>query len=275
MEPYSDLYIYHIKGRLKRDAPAVFEDFIGNWEEEDFSFLFFSRPAETAVRRLLSDQRQLSLVDAYQMPYHEWLGERPRTFSIGQFLVVPPWECHLCGAAQTGGRRLLLDPGVVFGTGTHPTTRDCLAALEQVFAVRSPESVLDLGTGTGLLALAAAILGSRRTIAADINFLSAQTARRNICLNRLEDRVLAVQARAEDVIAFPAELLVANIHWEVMHRLIASEGFLGKKCFILSGLLRSQFRDAVERLAHRPVRIERTWERDGTWYTLLGTINER
>ena len=88
---------------------------------------------------------------------------------------------------NTNGEKLsiLLDPGLVFGTGTHPTTRDCLDALELAAGSKKFNTVLDLGTGTGLLALAAAKLGSKGVVAADLNLLAAKTAERNVKLNHL------------------------------------------------------------------------------------------
>ena len=165
---------------------------------------------------------------------------------------------------------LLLDPGVVFGNGTHPTTRDCLEALELAFRVRGVETVLDLGTGTGLLALAAGKLGCRRCLALDFNHLAARTAYDNVRLNGLEKTVLVCQGRAEEHISTPADLLVANIHFDVMRRLVHSDGFLSKKAFILSGLLRSEARQVADDLSRMPLEIIQRWERDDIWHTFYG-----
>ncbi len=155
----------------------------------------------------------------------------------------------------------------------HATTRDCLTALEQACSGAGCRTALDLGTGTGLLALAAARLGCGRVLAVDLNPLAARTARDNIGRNRLGHRVLAVQGRAEDFVDLPADLLVANIHYDVMARLIAAPGFLRKRRFILSGLLRSQAGDVARELARMPVTILGTWARDGLWTTFLGRVD--
>ena len=182
--------------------------------------------------------------------------------------ICPPWE----KAASGNGRLIVLDPGVVFGTGTHPTTRDCLAAIENIFALDTPSIVLDLGTGTGLLALAAGRLGSRRILAVDNNFLAARTAGRNVRLNQLEDVVQAIQGRAEDFVQQAADLLIANIHYDVLHRLISAENLTGKTWFVLSGLLRTQARDVEHQLAQMPVDLLRRWECEGTWFTFMGAV---
>jgi ribosomal protein L11 methyltransferase len=274
--PYSDLYVYYFKGHVAPDTDLRAEDFIGNWEEDAFSFLFFTKPSLGKVNRLLSTQRQLSLIDEYHMTYADWLGEKPAILQAGSFVITPPWKKHnATSGSGDKNQMIVLDPGIVFGTGTHPTTHDCLAAVEQAFSRSAPCKVLDLGTGTGLLALAAARLGSKKTLAVDNNFLAARTANKNIRLNRLEDRMMAVQGEAADLIDWPADLLIANIHFDVMQHLIAAEGFLKKKQFVLSGLLRSQARHVAGHLAQMPVKILHKWEHDGIWHTFLGETNRK
>jgi len=248
---------------------------IGNWEEEEDSFLFFSQPAFELVETLLNRQPQLSYIDSYHMPYEQWLGEIFTTFEHGNFRVTPPWETSP-DTKNANGQTLsiLLDPGLVFGTGTHPTTRDCLEALELAAGTQAFNTVLDLGTGTGLLALAAAKLGSKGVVAADLNLLAAKTAERNVRLNGLQDRVLAVQGRAEDMIAYPADLVIANIHYHVMRQLVNDRGFLDQKRFILSGLLRSEAKDIVDILARRQVKIIKQWTHEGIWHTIYGDTKQ-
>ena len=270
-EPYSDLYIYYLQGRLKPDVEVCQDDFIGNWEEDNYSFLFFSSPANRQVEALLLRQPQLRFVDSYRMPYDRWLGESYSTFEYGKFRVMPPWQaCKESADMFDDKLEIVLDPGLVFGTGTHPTTRACLEALELASDVTAPETVLDLGTGTGLLALAAARLGSECIIAVDLNSLAAKTAAMNIHRNHLEHRILVVQGKAEDVIEYSAELVMANIHFDVMKHLIRTEGFFLKKKFILSGLLRSEAKKIGAELARHPVRILKQWTHNGIWHTFYG-----
>jgi ribosomal protein L11 methyltransferase len=271
ISPYQQLYIYYLNGRLKPQYGMFEENFIGNWEEENDSMLFFTSAADRQIESLLHRQPHLHYVDSYHMTYHEWLGEAFSTFEHGKFRITPPWEVTEERAGSYSDKlAIMLHPGLVFGTGSHPTTRDCLAALE--LAARSTHfaTVLDLGTGTGLLALAAARLGSRRIVGVDLNLLAAKTARNNVELNQLEDRVVIVQGRAEDLIAYPADLVIANIHYDVMQHLVNSSGFLAKKHFILSGLMRSEAKDIGGRLARQPVKILQQWAHDGIWHTFYG-----
>lgn len=271
--PYQDLYIYYIEGRLNPDQEIFGNDFIGKWEEDNFSFLFFSGRADAQVKRVLNGEQGLKLLDKFQISYEDWQGGPITPLSVGSFYITPPWADS---EPQKRSKKIymVLDPGVVFGTGTHPTTQDCLKALEMMFNMDpSVESVLDLGTGTGILSLAAARLGTRRILALDMNPLAVKTAYKNIRLNRLEKRILAVQGDAEDFADFPADLLIANIHYNVLKELLKSEGFVCKRWFILSGLLRSQAREVGVVLERLPVTILREWERDGIWHTFLGRID--
>jgi ribosomal protein L11 methyltransferase len=265
--PCQNLYIYYLKGRLASEREFDTRSFIGNWEEDGFSFLFFSAPCLAAIECMVAGQPQLTLLDHFQMPFEQWQGGPLKPMRIGRFTVTPPWcLAHQPPIAET----ILLDPGVVFGSGTHPTTQDCLRALEMAFERDPSASTLDLGTGTGLLAIAAARLGSPRVLAVDLNFLAARTAAKNVKLNHLEQRILVAQADAEKCMDLPSDLMVSNIHAEVMKQLINSKGFLNKKQFILSGLLRSQARAVTEQLQRLPVEILSHWERDGIWHTYYG-----
>ena len=79
------------------------------------------------IAALVDADPALVLMDAFQMPYDQWQGERLAPFEAGGLRILPPWEVT---EAENQGRQILLDPGVVFGAGTHTTTRDCLDALQ-------------------------------------------------------------------------------------------------------------------------------------------------
>ena len=134
--------------------------------------------------------------------------------------------------------------------------------------------MLDLGTGSGILALAATKLGCRKALAVDFNYLAARTARTNVQLNNMDDNILVIQGRAEDYTVFPSDLLVANIHYEVMKKLVRTPGFLRQKWFLLSGLLRSEAKEMADFLSRQPVIIIKQWNQDGIWTTFLGITRE-
>ena len=266
-EPDQDLHIYYIEGAACTDGQLHESTFIGNWLEDGFSFLFFSEPADDTVHRILRRQPHLTLLDKYHMTYDTWHGGKVTAFSSGRFAIFPPWEAP---AGKPGEMDIVLDPGVVFGTGAHATTRDCLAAIEMVMGATPVASAIDLGTGTGLLAIAAVKAGCRRAVAVDLNRLAAGTARKNVGLNGLDDRILVVEGDACQAVFGHGQLVIANIHFDVMRRLITTDGFIDKPWFILSGLMRSQAVEVARQLEKQSCIIVKRWEKDGIWHTFLG-----
>ena len=134
--------------------------------------------------------------------------------------------------------------------------------------------MLDLGTGSGILALAAACLGCEKIIAVDYNQLAARTAKRNVELNSLQQNILIINGRAEHFTAIASDLLVANIGYEVMRNIIVSEGFLDQKWFVLSGILPREAETIITMLENKPVIIVKHWQTDQIWQTILGITED-
>jgi ribosomal protein L11 methyltransferase len=265
--PYKDVHIYLLEGVVaKEDEPMLGEDFLGNWVEDSSSFLFFSVPSREKVDALLRTRRDLRFIEEHCFTYEEWQGSKLQTVKIHNFLVVAPWER---AEPEEGEQIIMLDPGVVFGTGIHPTTRDCVSALAHVFNQTPISKVLDFGTGSGILALAAAFLGADRVLAVDLNPLAVKTAQKNVTLNHLENVIKVAEGNVMAFAEEPADLVMSNIHHEVMAKLIGTAGFRKNAWLILSGLMRSQVRDIKTRLERHGLRIMREWDHDGTWSTLL------
>lgn len=130
----------------------------------------------------------------------------------GRVVVCPSWlEAEL----RNGDALVRLDPGMAFGTGDHPTTRSCLLALDRY--VRPGDAVLDVGTGSGILAIAAARLGARAVVALDIDPACIEVARRNVEVNGLGRAITVALGSVGERWPFaePAsgrfDLVVANI----------------------------------------------------------------
>jgi ribosomal protein L11 methyltransferase len=271
--PYEDLYIYYIQGHLDPLIPIENASFIGNWEEDEFTFLFFSKPSEAFVEMIIAKQPHMHLLDQFHMTYEQWHGGAVEALSVGNFVIYAPWDTARTKDYGKDVHRILLDPGVVFGTGTHATTNDCLTAMEIAFHEEVPEYCVDIGTGTGILALAAASLGCPKILAVDLNLLSVQTAKRNIILNGFENNILAVQGAAEKFVDYPVDLMIANIHYDIMKNLITDDTFYRKKRFILSGLLRSEAAAIKDCLLQNGAKIWQTWDQSGIWFTYYGTTS--
>ncbi len=268
--PYEHLFIYNfngipVLGRDIENAPG----FLGLWVEDKTCFAFFQAEAGGLVKKIRAQNPDVDLIQSYEMTGEEWHGSRIESYFVGDLCIAPPWN-RPERPVGPGQYQVLLDPGVVFGTGRHQTTEDCLSLILRLFREKRVESILDIGTGTGLLALGAAALGAKRVLACDFNLLAVRTCMANVRLNRFEDRVLAFQARGEEITDLDGDLLVANIHYDIMKDLIQTPGFLRKKYFILSGLLMSETRKILSRLADMPVHIIERRCPDGIWNTILG-----
>jgi ribosomal protein L11 methyltransferase len=265
--PYDDLYIYLIKGLVPRGEEASLgRSFLGNWVEEDSCFLFFREPSEAVISELLKKHSDLKILENYHFSYEEWQGAFSEPLRIDRFLIVPPW---VDAAEQSGETKIVLDPGLVFGTGLHASTRDSLKALSYVHSRFEVKKVVDLGTGTGVLALASALLGAEEVLAVDLNPLCVKTALRNVQLNHLESRIEVKEGKAEDFAEVQADLVLANIHWDVLKSLLVREGFRKNPWIVLSGLMRSHARDLELDLTRYGLRVVKSWEDEATWYTML------
>lgn len=265
--PYRDLYIYAVEGRVPAcEEAALGSDFIGNWVEGESSFLFFSESADTRVERLVTRRHELTLIERYQFGYPEWQGEGFDLIRAGGVTFRPPWVKSVDGDGGT----VLLDPGVVFGNGVHPTTRHCLSALDALRSAFPFRRVLDLGTGTGILSLFAAALGAERVVAVDLNPLCVRTANKNVELNGFSNVIQVVEGLAEDYCSRHFDVVVANIHAEVIKRMLQIDEFVMSPVLVISGLMRTPFRETREQIVSAGYEIWRIYDYEMTWYTLVG-----
>jgi len=269
MIPYQTLYIYEISGTISDSRDFFKEDFIGCWNEGEVSFLFFSKPHEEEVESFII-KRRMPLVSKNVLDYRAWqAGEELKPFKVGNLVISPPWEN---GTVEEGEILVLLDPCVVFGTGYHPTTRTCLQALWEIYQKKRPKKVLDLGTGSGILALAAAKWGAEKVLAIDCNELAVETALRNVLSNGESQRIEVRMGKAEDFIEEEADLVCANIHVQVIESMLKKKAFLPKRWFILSGIFKKDAEEIERRLDQRFTQIVQRLQ-ESNWLTLVGFNN--
>ncbi len=164
-------------------------------------------------------------------------------------LVCPSW---IEAEPQPGDIVLTLDPGLAFGTGLHPTTQLCAAALEE--RIQPGMRALDVGTGSGILSILAVKLGAASALGVDIDAEAVRAARENVARNGVADRVaiaLGSWEQAEGVY----DVVVANILAGVIRRLLR-EG-LGKtgRAFIFSGILDTQAEEVKAALGEAGLRL--------------------
>ncbi|UQZ76744.1 50S ribosomal protein L11 methyltransferase [Niallia circulans] len=163
-----------------------------------------------------------------------------------KFTIVPTWENYT--PVHTDELIIELDPGMAFGTGTHPTTVLCIQALERI--VKKGDMVIDVGTGSGVLSIAAAMLGAKSVLALDLDEVAVRSAKLNIKLNKVHEKTSVRQNNLLNGVEEQAEVIVANILAEVIvrftddvYRLLQKDGF-----FIASGIIlqkKEEVKDAI------------------------------
>ena len=189
-----------------------------------------------------------------------------KPFRAGKTLVVKPtWERW---DAEPGDRIIEMDPGMAFGSGTHETTGMCLALLEE--AVSGGEKVIDVGTGSGILAIGAALLGASEVLAIDIDPDAVKVARENIRHNGLEGKIRAVQGNLLDDQAETCQVCVANIIADVICAFAAplKAHIVPGGLFICSGIIREREEDVRAALLAAGYEILKT-EHRGEWTAML------
>lgn len=249
----SDAYV------VDGDAPALVRGYLP--AGCDVRRLRRSLRLALAVAPLLSPPRWRRL---RRLPEVSWRDSWKRYFGlqrIGQRLVIKPsWVSYASAANEAV---IEIDPGMAFGTGQHPTTALCLRALES--AVRPGMRALDVGCGTGILAIAAAKLGASSVLALDIDPQAVQAASRNVAANGVGAVVDVREGTLEDGAGI-FHLIVANIGALTLERLAlaVSRSLAPRGMAILSGFLQ----DAVEGLARAYEAAGLTVlrvEEDGVW----------
>jgi ribosomal protein L11 methyltransferase len=185
------------------------------------------------------------------------------TIDVGErFEILPPWE-------RPTGRRipLIIDPGMAFGTGHHETTRSCLVLMERHIGMVKAERFLDLGTGTGLLAIASLALGFRSVVGVDTDPLAIEASLRNIALNKAER--IELHEGGIDQCRGSFDMIAANL---ISGTLVQLAGEIASRLVpagvvIMSGILKGQDDEVVAAAESSGLAcIERF--ADGKWVSL-------
>ncbi|WP_077299410.1 50S ribosomal protein L11 methyltransferase [Virgibacillus pantothenticus] len=167
--------------------------------------------------------------------------------------ITPTWEAYQ--PVDTDEIIIELDPGMAFGTGTHPTTVLSIQALEQF--LHKNDTVIDVGSGSGVLSIAAALLGAARVYAYDLDDVAVKSTVLNAKLNQLEKKITAKQNNLLDHVKVEADLIVSNILAEVIVRFIeeAWERLKSGGYFITSGITQSKKQLVKEHLEQQDFEI--------------------
>jgi ribosomal protein L11 methyltransferase len=217
-------------------------------------------PQETDVAEVARDLRRLlpgiDCREAAPQPVADWLAAWKASFTgfaLGEsHFILPTW------LPEPSVERVVLrlDPEQAFGTGTHDTTRLAATLLERI--VRPGDRVIDLGAGTGILAMVAALRGAREVTAIEPDEDAARCARENVARNGLA-RIRVETAGYESYERLEADVIVANITRPILEEAILR---MEARILVLSGLLADEVDDFLSRIMR--FRVRETWT-SGEW----------
>jgi ribosomal protein L11 methyltransferase len=262
-----------VDGEFADDVAAgLVDDGAGQWRVT----LYFRGPIdEGVVRGVIVSAAGLAAADALSfasIARKDWVVESLRGLppvAAGRFVVH---GAHDRGGAPLNRIGIEIEAAQAFGTGHHPTTRGCLLALDGLTKSAKPRRILDLGTGTGVLAIAAARSLQRRVLATDIDALAVRIARANARLNRAGRMVRVYRAAGvalpELRVGAPFDLVFANILLAPLQKLASPLSTIvapGGRV-VLAGVLKSQGNAVLA--SFRRFTLERRIELDG-WTTLV------
>lgn len=212
---------------------------------------------------LLSEVKEANWEEAWKKYYHP--------VRISRYLtIVPDWEDY---QGTTDEKIITLDPGMAFGTGTHPTTRLTLQAIEMV--MQGGETVYDVGTGSGVLSIACKHFGASEVTAFDLDSVAVNKAQENMALNPVAQDVVV---KANDLlkgVTAPVDLIVANILADIIIRMLPDAVGLLKEHghLVLSGIILDKEESVLEELAAcNLVVVEKLQQ--GDWLALIVAAKE-
>ena len=287
--PALDIHLPAVPGSLLPRLDALLDDYdpfavqdAGGGEEADpagvnrFSpverrVYFFSSENRDAARRAIGralgpDGARATPIDVRDDGWAARSHESLRAVRIGDLAVAPPWDVP---APSAGVRTVVvIRPSMGFGTGHHASTRLCLQAL-QTLLLRQSRRVLDLGAGSGVLAIAAALLGAGRVVAVERDPDALANARDNVRRNRVEDRVTLIAGDVADLSPDAGDVVTANLTGAFFTRQAAAV----LRCIRAGGLLLAGGITAVEeravRAALEPPLVLRERTAEDEWVGLL------
>lgn len=233
-------------------------------------------PDETEIKNRVQDAIRiygldiscLVSVETRTVEQTDWLAEwkkhwRPTT--IGRFVIAPPWE----EVEDETKIVIRIEPNMAFGTGTHETTKLCVKAIDTLY--RQEQSVLDVGTGTGILAIAAAKLGGTRILACDTDVDSVAIARENAVLNGVGGQIEYFDGSIDSdtpKFDFVCANLTIDVILPLLDDLLASTG----EILLLSGILSEQKEMITDALGNRGISNFEI-DSDGEWISVVVHVN--
>lgn len=238
-------------GELVRQVPVI----LYSEDHEHLKQLRENLLLEAGRRQLPLSEAQMVLQPIADQNWREsWKASFKPIDIGGQFIILPPWENP---DTFPQPHKIVIDPGMAFGTGQHETTKLCLELLLE--CKKTPESIFDVGTGSGILAIASAMLGSSRILGCDIDENSVHIAQVNARDNKI-DNARFVSTDIADIAETDFELVFANIQLRPLTKIFGDIVGHTKPggTMIVSGILNTEiddFRELVENHGAKVIKV--------------------
>ncbi|SFP20513.1 50S ribosomal protein L11 methyltransferase [Salibacterium halotolerans] len=250
--------IYNLKGSEYPEEGVVLKSY--------FSESSFVRETLEEIKQSINDlllhdidigRNEVTITEVEEEDWaHAWKQYYKPVKVTDTLTITPSWEPYV--PENSNEKVIELDPGMAFGTGTHPTTVLCLSALEH--EIKGGEKVIDVGTGSGVLAVGAAKFGAAGVTALDLDQTAVEAARENTAVNQVENTVTVKQNNLLDHETHQADIIVANILADIIIRL-TSDAWKSLKpggLFITSGIISGKKKEVMDNLEKENFEILRT-----------------
>ncbi len=237
------------------------------FDDDEYSVTVYTRQMSEALE---AEERTRKLGEAVitEVDDSEWKDRWKEFFKPtrvgGRFVIVPGWEEY---EAEEGDLVIRIDPGMAFGTGTHETTAGCIRLLEKY--LREGDRVLDVGSGSGILSIAAALLGSPAVTAVDTDEDAVRITAENAAVNGMAERITSVKSDLVRNVDGKYDIVVANLMADLVEELSGGvrEHMNEDGVFISSGILTEQNGKVEAALKENGFDILETVE-EGEWCTI-------
>lgn len=254
---YNHLYVYNFNTTDIGDVDDP--DLIGTWIEDDTAILFFHREKQELVDSICR-RKGVEIIYQADLDYRDWeAGLDITSFTVGPLTVSPVWERkNKEKIKRNDSIDIVLDPSVIFGSGFHPTTRLCLQTLTWLYQdVNLPiNSVIDFGTGTGLLAIGAAKLGAVNVTGYDYNPFACQVARKNVALNDCQETVTIRQGNLlAQLPEVDSDLVICNLYKGLLVHLFNNLRFWSSTYYLISGFIPSMEEELLSALPMKNLKL--------------------
>lgn len=240
---------------------------------EDENFMKYLKYIEESVKNLeqLGFDKGKGIVTTSKVNEEDWENNWKKYYKptkVGEKIVIKPiWEEHGENPEEI---ILELDPGMAFGTGTHETTRMCIESLEK--HVKEEDVVFDIGTGSGILGIAAAKLNAKKVIGVDLDEVAVDSAKKNVSFNHL-DNIEILHGDLMEVVKGKCNIIVANIIADIIillskdvKKFLEDGGY-----FISSGIIKDRKEEVVDSLKENGFKIEEIKEQ-GEWVCVVASL---